>query len=371
MFGFGLKKLSDLNTFYTRHEAKKVRNLNMLVDAIAHKLPADKYPLRLHSTRELEYINNNPDSIFNLARQCDWYITKKGIFKIVDTNEPKVIFLDTFTYKNLVNFTINILPYLKHKFVLVIAGNDYMTPSGQFETNVKYYDIPEWQSVKMKLIDHPNIIRIFVENLDMVHPKLEPIPLGMCFAKFDTYYHDILNGVKDIDYDKKDIEVLCQHNIHWKENANPKSWFYGYATERIAFNELAKKAPLNKLVHLVQHDIKDTMWGVKVEDFKANVLRSSFLICIHGGGLDPCPKVWEAILLGCIPIIKKSTVSDAFKCLPVVIVDEMDEKTITLENLDKWYDEFIPYYKDKEKRKEVLYKLSQKYWIDYIRSFSE
>jgi hypothetical protein len=366
----GLKKLSDLNTFYARHEAKKVRHLNMLVDAIANKLPADKYPLRLHSTRELEYLNNNPDSIFNLARQCDWYITKKGLFKIVDTDEPKVIFLDTFTYKNLVNFTNHTLPYLKHKFVLVIAGNDYMTPSGQFETNVKYFNIPEWQSIKMKLIDHPNIIRIFVENLDMVHPKLEPIPLGMCFAKFDLYYHDILNGVKDIDYDKKDIEVLCQHNIHWKETANPKSWFYGYANERIAFNEIAKKAPLNKLVHLVQHDIKDTMWGVKVEDFKANVLRSSFLICIHGGGLDPCPKVWEAILLGCIPIIKKSTVSDAFKCLPVVIVDEMDEKTITLENLDKWYDEFIPYYKDKEKRKEVLYKLSQKYWIDYIRSFS-
>ena len=63
---------------------------------------------------------------------------RSRILKIVDTNEPKVIFLDTFTYKNLVNFTINILPYLKHKFVLVIAGNDYMTPSGQFETNIKF-----------------------------------------------------------------------------------------------------------------------------------------------------------------------------------------------------------------------------------------
>jgi hypothetical protein len=363
------KKYTPIDQVSKRIQEQKARKLNTLVSAIKHKLPENKYPLKLHSTREFEYMNNNPESIFNLAVMCDWYITKKGIFKIVDTDQPKVIYLDTHTYKNLVNFTKNTLPYLKHKFILVMAGHDYMTPLGKFEANTKFYDIPEWQDIKMDLIDHPNIIRIFVENLDMFHPKLEPIPLGMCFAKFDLYYHDILNGFVDIDYDKKDIEVLCQHNIHWTENANPTSWCYGYANDRIKFNEIAQKEPLNKLVHIVQHDVKETAWGRKVEDFKTNVLRSSFLVCIHGGGLDPCPKVWEAILLGSIPIICKSTVSDAFKCLPVVIVDEMDEKTITLENLDKWYDQYIPYYKDKEKRKEVLYKLSGKYWIDYIRSF--
>ena len=75
------KKYIPIDQVNKRIEATKNRRLNMLVDAIANKLPDDKYPLRLHSTRELEYVNNNPESIFNLARKCDWYITKKGILK--------------------------------------------------------------------------------------------------------------------------------------------------------------------------------------------------------------------------------------------------------------------------------------------------
>lgn len=35
------------------------------------------------------------------------------------------------------------------------------------------------------------------------------------------------------------------------------------------------------------------------------LLRSaSFLLCVHGGGLDPSPKAWEALLMGTIPIIQ-------------------------------------------------------------------
>jgi hypothetical protein len=330
----------------------------------------NNFNLKLHSTRELDYLQDRKESLYTLGKECDWYINEKSILKLVDTKEPKTIFINSRTPKTLINFTNNVLPNLNHKFVIVVAGYDWTWPLGLLDPDqYRYHRVPEWQDLKMKLIDNPNVVRIFVENLDMDHPKLEPIPLGMCFARFDKYYHQILNGEIDINYDDKDIECLSQHNIHWKCNADFRNWYFKYADDRIKFNELLKKEPLNKLIKSVQHDIEQTMYGRGVDEFKTNVLKSTFLICIHGGGLDPCPKVWEGILLGAIPIIKKSTVSPAFKDLPVVVVDEFDEKHLTQDNFDKWWDDLSPYYHNKDKRKEVLYKLSTEYWINHIKSF--
>jgi len=75
------------------------------------------------------------------------------------------------------------------------------------------------------------------------------------------------------------------------------------------------------------------------------------------------------MLLGAIPIIEKSTVSPAYKNLPCVIVDKIDEKTLTKDNLDKWWDQYESFHSNKNKRRELLYKLSDRYWWDYITSF--
>ena len=38
--------------------------------------------------------------------------------------------------------------------------------------------------------------------------------------------------------------------------------------------------------------------------FVWSVQNSQFVLCTHGGGLDPSPKAWESILIGSIPIIE-------------------------------------------------------------------
>ena len=47
----------------------------------------------------------------------------------------------------------------------------------------------------------------------------------------------------------------------------------------------------------------------------------AFVLSPEGGGMD-CHRTWEALTLGCIPIVKRSAFSDLFQNLPVLIVDD-------------------------------------------------
>ena len=47
----------------------------------------------------------------------------------------------------------------------------------------------------------------------------------------------------------------------------------------------------------------------------------SFVICPHGGGLD-CHRNWEALCLGCIPIVKTSPIDKLYSDLPVLIIKD-------------------------------------------------
>jgi len=46
-----------------------------------------------------------------------------------------------------------------------------------------------------------------------------------------------------------------------------------------------------------------------------------FVLSPEGGGMD-CHRTWEALALGCIPIVKRNAFSDLFRHLPVLIVDD-------------------------------------------------
>jgi hypothetical protein len=287
-------KVSSLSTFAQRQKdiaEKKKKNINDRMN---------QYYLNFHATREL-----NVDIISGVGSRCDWYVKNSVIRKNTNTSDPKTIFLVSDNYKSHINFVENILPTLTKKFILIVGGQDFTWPLGKLdnEYNVKFNN-PEWHKRIDTLINSDKILKIFVENLDMEHPKLTPLSLGLSFAKLDNYYLSILNRNIEIDIDNKDIDVLCQHNVHPSHNNDKKSWHYKQFDDRIKFNELIKKAPLNKIVTYKEPANKNIGGdSVELNDFKDNVLRSNFVVCIHGGGLDPSTKAWECMLLGAIPII--------------------------------------------------------------------
>ena len=98
----------------------------------------------------------------------------------------------------------------------------------------------------------------------------------------------------------------------------------------------------------------------------------SFTICVHGGGLDVNPKLWEALLIGVIPIIKENKpYTDIYEGLdlPVVIIKDWDKQIINENNLIIWHNRYYNYFINEEKRKQMLYYLSLEYWINYVKTF--
>ena len=88
--------------------------------------------------------------------------------------------------------------------------------------------------------------------------------------------------------------------------------------------------------------------------------RYAFVVSPRGHGLD-CHRTWESLLLGNIPIVKRSPLDSLYEGLPVVIVSEWDE--ITARSMKEWHDE----YHDLFARGEVQERLTNAYWIALAR----
>ena len=81
-----------------------------------------------------------------------------------------------------------------------------------------------------------------------------------------------------------------------------------------------------------------------------------FVICPYGGGLDT-HRLWEALVLGCIPIIKTSGLDPLFEDLNVCIVKSWDELT------QEFLTEFLKNMKPRNQKK-----LTLEFWMEQIKS---
>ena len=87
-------------------------------------------------------------------------------------------------------------------------------------------------------------------------------------------------------------------------------------------------------------------------------LKYHFVVSPHGNGLD-CHRTWEAIMLGCIPIVKSSSLNRLFYDLPVLIINEWDELNEEL---------LIKTLKDFSSKKFNMKKLTLNYWTEYLNN---
>ena len=86
-----------------------------------------------------------------------------------------------------------------------------------------------------------------------------------------------------------------------------------------------------------------------------------FILSPPGAGEDT-HRTWEALSVGCIPIVKSSLLNILYEDLPVVIVDDWD--VITKEFLETEYKKF------QEKKLQKRYKLEKfkmSYWLNKFK----
>lgn len=243
-------------------------------------------------------------------------------------------------------FVKEALPRIQGRFALLTGDEDWSIP-GSFERS-------------RQLLEHPQLVYWFSQNLDRgaTHPKLKVLPIGLDF-------HTISNGPR---------------------------WGHAQATPAAQEAELeALVATMPKtgerllLAHADFHfnKRKDMVWGddrdsvqralhdnpsvvfqktkLKRIELWREKTRYAFVVSPHGNGLD-CHRTWESLVLGNIPIVKRSSIDPLYEGLPVVIVDDWRE--ITPQNLQRW----LATHAGSFSRPEVQHRLTNDYWLTRART---
>lgn len=269
----------------------------------------------------------------------------------VSYNKPldkaKTIFIQTKLSFNSTHFFINnILPQLTHPVTLIIAAGDLTFPNNTDLNNQKEGRDPTLKTLGL----HPFIHKLFVENLDEDIPNTLPIPLGLSKWEGPVTMNFFSKYVK-IDPSKP---LLCTN----------------FNRARDGLGQWAERKQVFDLCETAWKPFMGVNENTKThEEFLEKMGENAFTICVHGGGLDVNPKLWEALLIGVIPIIRENKpYTDIYirENFPVVIVKEWNDNTINTRKLQRWHRLYYTHFTVPQKREQLLTKLSLAYWVKYI-----
>jgi hypothetical protein len=189
-------------------------------------------------------------------------------------------------------------------------------------------------------LDDEKILAWFSHNIDFQHKKMIYFPIGIGNA----YYN---YGNKDV-FDfciSKYKGVLARNKLlymNFSIHTNPK--------ERIPVFEFFR-----------EKKFCTSAKNKSLRSYLLDLCRHKFVLSPMGNGID-CFRTWEALLMGCIPIVKSSSIDPLFVDLPVLIVD--DWSMVTEEYLNKKFTEM-------RKKTFKMEKIYIPYWISKIQSFKE
>ena len=252
-------------------------------------------------------------------------------------NHPPSIYVQS---DGLAYFTKEVLPKIDRPFILVSGDSDLPINHSTLGDHLE------------ALLKNPYLVKWFAQNRDVDAPKIFTLPIGI--------------------------------NIHnlW---ADPLQWGGGFILP--ALQELQLKTIAEQSQPLIDREAKifcnwhfsidraDRKMCLDVIDktvcyFQPEpapladtwMLQSQyqFVLSPHGAGLD-CHRTWEALLLGCIPIVKAAKINDLFEGLPVITVHDWNEINPN----------FLAHAAEEIASKTFnLEKLSMRYWKAKIKSLA-
>lgn len=256
----------------------------------------------------------------NMERQCT-FVSSRGImqscytFPIYPVSSQSSVMLGELGPTIYIQgsamryFLDSVLPSIGHRFTLVTGDCDEDVPTKIMS-----------RSQFRRFIRDPRLVHWFSQNLIIRHPKMSIIPIGLD-------YHTMSANAKP----------------SWGASATPLE------QEAELLRVKARAPPLERRAVLCYCNFKDVTGGPRVEamqqipaelmfyeptqttrvdTWRAQSLMA-FVVSPPGNGRD-CHRTWEALILGCIPIVKSSPIDDVYAGLPVLIVQEWHHVTQTL-----------------------------------------
>ena len=238
------------------------------------------------SDQEIRYTINDPKKVYSFLHEA-----------------PYTVYASTNALRE---FTTTLLPSLRSKFILVTGDSDLIVPNNCME----YARI---------LLATPHLVAWFAQNCFGGHPKLHQIPIGLDYHTLSVpgghpwgpSAHPIdqevmLTGIKQTALPLAARRIKCYGNFHF-------NW---YASDE------RKEA-----LQTIRSDVIDyqTQALQRIDTWK-EMAKYAFIPSPKGAGPD-CHRTWEALVLGCIPIVHKSPLDPLFEGLPVWIVDSWSDIT--------------------------------------------
>lgn len=220
---------------------------------------------------------------------------------------------------------------LKKKFIIVSHNSD-----GQVQT-----DSPR-RSIDYQWRDEANVLHWFCQNSEVDNPKVTPIPIAL----ENTYVFG--------------PQVKQQYMINIR-NARIKKEVRMFICYNPGTNLSEREPPLKIFASAPWVTIQNGFNNIDlVRPFFDQMARHQFVLCPDGNGIDTI-RLWEALYLGCVPIVKSHVFTEYFaRYLPIIIVN--DWKDITLRFL-------IGKLQEMGDRQYTWDMLKTSYWKEKINGF--
>ena len=151
------------------------------------------------------------------------------------------------------------------------------------------------------LADDKKLFHWFAQNALLRHRKLTAIPIGLENRALHSH------GVT------RDFRRLAKHRFS-KNNRI----LYGFTVE----NNPGERMPSVEALRACRH--ADGTSRVSSRKYRELLARYGFVASPPGNGVD-CHRTWEALYLGVVPILKRSTFCDMFPDLPASFLDDWRE----------------------------------------------
>jgi len=211
-------------------------------------------------------------------------------------------------------FFSNSFNEINHQIKLISHNTDYPVDS-------KY----------IQYLDDDKIIHWYAQNAILDHPKLTPVPIGIANKQWP---HGNIENFLQVINEKNKKENIVYKNFDITTNTSVRS----------RVNHITNQ---NKIY-------MDT--NRSHTEYLQKVAKSLFVISPQGNGID-CHRIWEALYLGTVPIVERSSAFRNFTDLPILFIDKWEDVTID------FCKKHIPIFYD---HKFNLSKLTLPYWKSLI-----
>jgi len=229
---------------------------------------------------------------------------------------PKICFC----YTHCIHHLSTKIHLFKNKFILITHNSD---------TNI------EDTIITNKILNCPNLVAWYSQNVKYNHHKLFPVPIGLANSQWDhgiQTYKSVLNNYEN-EYEDEDDDNMKEHSqrqnlfyFHFRHHTNPE--------KREECYNILKDTPN---IHFLQ-ELPPTENIHRIATYK-------YCICPEGNGEDT-HRIWEAIYLKTIPIMLERPFSRILAeklNIPIILLNNWDilKEEKTQKDLEKMYYEIF------------------------------